>query len=85
MFVCVTIFKNDIVNNKGSQHANLIFTEPWVLANEIMLNVMLIFNLTFSKSNFKPTGVNALTSIFKTLHSFSTEFFPMCRGKNFPM
>ena len=25
-------------NNKTFEHASLIFTEPWALANEIMLN-----------------------------------------------
>ena len=33
-------FEDEIVNNKAFEHANLIFTEPWALANEIMLNIM---------------------------------------------
>ena len=30
----------EIINNKTLEHARLIFTEPWTLANEIMLNTM---------------------------------------------
>ena len=36
---CVTIFEDEIVNNKAFEHANLIFTKPWALTNEIMLNI----------------------------------------------
>ena len=37
---CVTIFDDEIVNNKAFEHANLIFTESWALMNEIMLNII---------------------------------------------
>ena len=33
----VTIFGD----NKASEHANLIFVEPWVMTNKIMLNAKL--------------------------------------------
>ena len=36
----MTILEDEIVNNKGFEHANLIFTEPWALMNEIMLYIM---------------------------------------------
>ena len=36
--------------------------------------------MIFSKTNFRPTGVNVLSSISKTLHNFSTGFSPMHRG-----
>ena len=49
---CVTIFEDEIVNNKAFEHANLIFTEPWVLTNEIMLNIMQNFKFNFLKNEF---------------------------------
>ena len=52
----MTIFEDEIVNNKAFEHSNQIFTEPWVLANNIMLNIMQNFKF-FSKTNFRPTGV----------------------------
>ena len=76
----MTIFEDGIVNNEDFEHANLIFTEPWALMNEIMLNIMQTLNLIFSKTNLRPTGVNILSSISKTLHNFSTGFFPVYRG-----
>ena len=39
-------------NNKAFEHANLIFTEPWALTNEIMLNVMQNLKLDFLKNEF---------------------------------
>ena len=36
----VTIFENEIIDNKTLEHASPIFPEPWALANEIMLNIM---------------------------------------------
>ena len=76
----MTILEDEIVNNKAFEHANLIFTEPWTLTDEIMLNIMQNINLIFSKTNFRPTGVYVLSSISKTLHNFSTGYFPMYRG-----
>ena len=76
----MTILEDEIVNNKAFEHANLIFTEPWTLTDEIMLTIMQNINLIFSKTNFRPTGVYVLSSISKTLHNFSTGFFPMYRG-----
>ena len=76
----MTIFEDEIVNNKAFEHANLIFTEPWALTNEIMLNIMQNLKFGFLKTNFRPTGVYVLSSISKTLHNFSTGFFPMYRG-----
>ena len=48
--VCVTVFEEEIVNSKAFEHANLIFTEPWVLTNEIMLNIVQNFKLDFLKN-----------------------------------
>ena len=76
----MTIFEDEIVNNKAFEHANLIFTEPWALANEIILNICKTLNLVFSKMNLRSTGVYVLSSISKTLHTFSTGSFPMYRG-----
>ena len=75
----MTIFEDEIINNKVFEHASLIFTEPWTLANEIMLNIMQSLNLIFLKTSFGPTRVYVLGSISRTLHNFSTEFFSMYR------
>ena len=48
----MTIFENEIVNNKAFEHANLMFAEPWVLTNEIMLNTMQNFKFDFLKNEF---------------------------------
>ena len=48
----MTIFENDIVNNKAFEHASVIFTEPWALTNEIMLNIMQNFKFDFLKNEF---------------------------------
>ena len=45
----MTIFEDEIVNNEAFEHANLILTEPWVLKNEIMLNIMQNFKFDFLK------------------------------------
>ena len=50
-----TIFEDEIINNKGFEHASLIFT----------------LNLIFSKTSFGPTRVYFLGSISRTLHNFS--------------
>ena len=48
----MTIIEDEIVNNKAFEHANLIFTEPWALTNEIMLNVMQNFKSDFLENEF---------------------------------
>ena len=48
----MTIFEDEIVNNKAFEHANLIFTEPWALVNEIMLIIMQNFKFDFLKNEF---------------------------------
>ena len=48
----VTIFEDEIINNKVFKHASLIFTEPWALANEIMLNIMQKFKFDFLENEF---------------------------------
>ena len=63
----MTIFEDEIVNNKAFEHANLIFKCKSL-------------NLIFPKTNFRPTGVYVLSSLSKTLHNFSTGFFTMYRG-----
>ena len=45
----MTIFEDEIVSNEAFEHANLILTEPWVLKNEIMLNIMQNFKFGFLK------------------------------------
>ena len=47
---CVTMFEDEIV--KAFEHANLIFTEPWALTNEIMLNIMQNVKFDFLKNKF---------------------------------
>ena len=46
------MFENEIVNNKAFDHANLIFTDPWTLKNEIILNIMQNFKFDFLKNEF---------------------------------
>ena len=46
------MFENEIVNNKAFDHANLIFTDPWALKNEIILNIMQNFKFDFLKKEF---------------------------------
>ena len=48
----MTIFEDDIVNNKAFEHTNLIFTEPWALTNDIMLNIIQNFKLDSLKNEF---------------------------------
>ena len=38
--------------NKTLEYASLIFTELWVLANEIMLNIMQNFKFDFRENKF---------------------------------
>ena len=66
--------------NKAFEHANLIFTELWRWQMKSCWMQCKTLNLIFSKTNFSPTGVYVLSSISKTLHNFSTGFFPMYRG-----
>ena len=49
----VTIFEDEIVNNKAFEYANLIFTEPWELENELMLKIMQNFKFDFLKNEFQ--------------------------------
>ena len=46
----MTIFDDEIVNNKAFEHANLIFTKPWALNNEIILNIVQKFKFGFLKN-----------------------------------
>ena len=48
----MTIFEDEIVNNKAFEHANLIFTELWALTNEIMLNIMQNVKFNFLGNEF---------------------------------
>ena len=38
-----------LINSKTFEHADLIFTEPWTLTNEIMLNIIQSFKFDFSR------------------------------------
>ena len=71
-----------IFEDETFEHANLIFTVPWALTNEIMLNIMQNLNLIFSKMNFRLTGVYILSSISKTLNNFSAGLLPLSREMN---
>ena len=42
--------ENEIIKNKTPRHTSVIFTEPWALANEIMLNIMQNFKFDFLKN-----------------------------------
>ena len=46
------IFDDKIINKKAFEHASLIFTEPWALVNEIMLNIMQNFKFDFLENKF---------------------------------
>ena len=48
----MTIFEDEIVNSKVFEYANLIFTEPCALTNEIILNIMKNFKFYFLKNEF---------------------------------
>ena len=48
----MTLFEDEIVNNKVFEHANLIFTEPVALTYEILLNIMQNFKFEFLKNGF---------------------------------
>ena len=48
----MTIFHDEIINSKAFEHAILIFTEPWALANEITLNVTENFKFDFLEKEF---------------------------------
>ena len=50
------MFENEIVNNKAFDYANLIFTDPWALKNEIILNIMQNFKFDFLKNKFEADG-----------------------------
>ena len=51
-YKCVTIFEDKIINSKTLEHAALVFTERWALANKIMLNIMQNFKFDFLKNEF---------------------------------
>ena len=46
------IFEDEIVNNETFEHTNPVFTEPWALTNEVMLNIMQNFKFDFLKNEF---------------------------------
>ena len=48
----MAIFDDEIVNQNAFEHANMIFTKPWALANEIMLNIMQNSKFDFFKNEF---------------------------------
>ena len=48
----MTIFEDEIINNRTLEHASLIFTGLWTLANEIMLNIIQKFELDFLENKF---------------------------------
>ena len=48
----MTIFEDEITNEKTLENANLFVTETRSLANEIMLNIMQNFKFDFLKKEF---------------------------------
>ena len=52
----MTIFEDEIANKKTFEHANLIFTEPWALTREIMLNLMQNLKFDFLKNELDDWG-----------------------------
>ena len=48
----MTIFEDETINNKAFEHANMNFTEPWALTNEIMFNFIQNVKLDFLKNEF---------------------------------
>ena len=48
----MTTFEDEIINNNAFEHANLIFTEPWAMTNEIMLYIMQNFKFHFLENEF---------------------------------
>ena len=47
------IGSKELINNEAFEHASLIFTEPWVLVNEGMLNIMQDFKSDFLENKFR--------------------------------
>ena len=45
-------FEDEILNSKAFEHANMIFTEPWALTNEIILNTVQNFKFDFLENEF---------------------------------
>ena len=41
-----------VINNNTAENASLIFTEPWALSKEIMLNIMENFKFDFLENEF---------------------------------
>ena len=41
-----------VINNNAAENASLIFTEPWALSKEIMLNIMENFKFDFLENEF---------------------------------
>ena len=73
---CVTIFEDEIVNKKAFELANLIFTEPWTLKNEIMLKIMQNFKFDFLKNKFQADwGVRCKFHFRKLYIIFPRYFF----------
>ena len=72
---------NKLINNKTFEHASLIFTEPWALANEIMLNIMQKFKLDFLENQFwADWGVHFKFHFQNLSRIFQRDFGSMYRG-----
>ena len=67
----MTVFEDEIVKNK--EYANLIFTGPWALTNEIMLQIMQNFKFDFFKKKF--VDQLGCTSLVPFPQNFLREFF----------
>ena len=75
----VTTFEDEIVNDKAFEHASLIFTEPWVLTNKIMLNIMESLKFDFLNKFWASWGVR-FNSISRTLAKNSGVYFTKYKG-----
>ena len=48
----MTIFENEIVDNKAFEQLSLIIAETWALSNQNMLNIMQNFKFDFLENEF---------------------------------
>ena len=72
--------KQQLAPSKTFENASLIFTDPWALANEIMLNRIQDFEFDFPENGFWAGWGVYFKFRFQNLTYFSTGFFSMYRG-----
>ena len=80
IFVAVYVTIKWLINNKSFEHANLIFTEPWALANQIMLNITQNFKFDFLENEFWADWCVHFKFHFPNLASFFHGIFSLYNG-----